>query len=254
MAKPFVRYQTLVIVCSLFLTRRVKSFHIPATSIIPTLITSRHSKIDNFSLLRLNEGIHSEELESIFNDDKNWESSASSDNRVDNLLLEEWDHEETLMAVKFCSKPGVSSKEFLSKITDYTQSFPFAALLPVQPLQYLPTQDGGVEIKFLRKKTQTKSGTDGGVRFFVSNGKDNNNSKTINITVKRCSKGQTISKMFTEKLLIQGFLNGIKSGTENNGDGMNNDSSAVDKFPKTRIESPTKRLADIESIYHKWMQ
>jgi hypothetical protein len=146
-------------------------------------------------------------------------------------------------------------------------------LLPVQPLQYIPTKDGGVEIKFLRKKTVTKSGIEGGVRFFVrsinlqqqqqrdndddttannnNNKDDDNNDNIIEVIAKRNSEGQTISKMFTEKLLIQGFVSGM---TEYEDGENKNNSGPADKVIKTRIESPTKSIANIESIFHKWMR
>ncbi|OEU22556.1 hypothetical protein FRACYDRAFT_179671 [Fragilariopsis cylindrus CCMP1102] len=219
-------------------------------------------------------------------------SSSSIDNNIDNndnnndddddSTIEQYSHEETLLVMNLRPKQqdgdGISYEECLSQISQYIQSFPFVALLPVQPLQYVPTKDGGVEIKFLRKKTVTKSGIEGGVRFFVriinlqeqqqqrdndydtttittttTNEKDNGNrknNKIIEVTAKRNSEGQTISKMFTEKLLIQGFVSGM---TEYDGENKNN-SGPAEKVIKTRIESPTKSIANIESIFHKWMR
>ena len=217
-------------------------------------------------------------------------SSSSINNNIDNndndddddSTIEQYSHEETLLVMNLRPKQhdgdGISYEECLSQISQYIQSFPFVALLPVQPLQYVPTKDGGVEIKFLRKKTVTKSGIEGGVRFFVriinlqeqqqqrdndydttttttTNGKDNdignrNKNNIIEVTAKRNSEGQTISKMFTEKLLIQGFVSGM---TEYDGENKNN-SGPADTVIKTRIESPTKSIANIESIFHKWMR
>jgi len=212
--------------------------------------------------------------ESNFSWDKNCDDdddniSASSSINIDNDddndddNMEQWDHEETLLVINLRPQIDLSQEECLSQISQYTQSFPFAALLPVQPLQYLPTSDGGVEVKFLRKKTQTKSSIDGGVRFFVRNllqhdtnerkdVDDDNSNNIIEILVKRNSNGQSIAKIFAEKLLIQGFVRGITSESADDCENDNNNLVA-DKFPKTRIESPTKRMVNIEGIFHKWM-
>lgn len=179
--------------------------------------------------------------EGSFSGDKNDDDdhiSASSSNNIDNDNddddnIEQWDHEETLLVINLRPQTDLSQEECLSQISQYTQSFPFAALLPVQPLQYLPTSDGGVEVKFLRKKTQTKSSIDGGVRFFVRNllqhdtnekkdSDDDNNNNIIEVVVKRNSNGQTFSKIFAEKLLIQGFVRGMTSGSADDGGNDNN--------------------------------
>ncbi|MGK3743210.1 MAG: hypothetical protein ACI90V_010066 [Bacillariaceae sp.] len=211
-------------------------------------------------------------------DGDNTGASSSVDNDEDedeDSIMEQYDHEETLLVMNLRPKQhdGISDEECLSQISQYIQSFPFVALLPVQPLQYIPTKDGGVEIKFLRKKTVTKSGIEGGVRFFVrsinlqqqqqrdndddttannnNNKDDDNNDNIIEVIAKRNSEGQTISKMFTEKLLIQGFVSGM---TEYEDGENKNNSGPADKVIKTRIESPTKSIANIESIFHKWMR
>lgn len=117
----------------------------------------------------------------------------------------------------------------MAQISKYTQSFPFAVVLPVQPLQYLPKSDGGVEITFLRKKTEEKSSYDGGMRFFI---KEERNG--YDIVCKRNSKGQTISKMFSEKQVVLAFLKGI-SGEETE---------------KTGAPPPN---ISVESVFHKWL-
>jgi hypothetical protein len=124
------------------------------------------------------------------------------------------------------------SEDALVRVQKYTQGFPFAAVLPVQPLQYLPTAEGGVEVLFLRKKTKEKGSIDGGMKFFVKPGID---SSHIEIVVKRNSEGQTISKLFTEKLVVSAYCSGIK-GEED------------ERFGK----SPSDIVA-IESIFHRWM-
>lgn len=50
----------------------------------------------------------------------------------------------------------------IEAVRAFVRSFPFAAVLPVQPLQYLPNDDGrGVKVTFLRKKTKEKGSQDG---------------------------------------------------------------------------------------------
>jgi len=160
------------------------------------------------------------------------------------------DHEESLLVMNLSPLPNVSCEDSLSKISQYIRSFPFAAVLPVQPLQALPTDDGGLEIKFLRKKTHIKSGVDGGVRFFVQlrDGKKD----SIEILVKRNSEGQSIPKMFAEKLIIQSFVKGMTLGSDYDSDDRKDEPSSI-KVPNTRIESPTKDMAKIQSVFHKWI-
>lgn len=124
------------------------------------------------------------------------------------------------------------SEDALVRVQKYTQAFPFAAVLPVQPLQYLPTSEGGVEVLFLRKKTKEKGSVDGGMKFFVKPGVDNAH---IEIVVKRNSEGQTISKLFTEKLVVSAYCSGIKGEQD-------------ERFGK----SPSD-MVSIESIFHRWM-
>jgi hypothetical protein len=52
-------------------------------------------------------------------------------------------------------------------LVSYLQHYPYATKLPVQPMSYFATPDHGIEIQFLRKKTDIKSSHDGGIRFFV---------------------------------------------------------------------------------------
>lgn len=143
----------------------------------------------------------------------------------------DYEAEETLLKVHLAVQPGVSLDEAKEAVAKYSQSFPFAAVLPVQPLQYLPTEDQGVEIKFLRKKTDIKSGIDGGIRFFVESADGG-----LDITAKRNSKGQTIQKMMAEKLVVKAFVSGI-TGEENA------------KYGQAPLD-----VVRVTSLYHKWMQ
>ena len=159
----------------------------------------------------------------------------------------EWSQEESLLVMSLSPLPDVSCEDSLSRISQYIRSFPFAAILPVQPLQALPTDDGGLELKFLRKKTATKSGVDGGIRFFVNLGEDDK----IEVLVKRNSDGQSIPKMFAEKLVVQSFAKGMALGSDFGND--NSDETSSIKVPNTRIESPTKDMVQIQSVFHKWI-
>jgi hypothetical protein len=103
------------------------------------------------------------------NDDE--DKSQQQNKKMD---LPDYDNEEILLKINLALHPGVSIPDALQAVVTYSQSFPFAAVLPVQPLTYLPPTRtsldddvDGVEIKFLRKKTTEKSAVDGGIRFFV---------------------------------------------------------------------------------------
>ena len=76
--------------------------------------------------------------------------------------------DEILLRLNLQVLESADSERAFAAVSKYCQSFPFAVVLPVQPLQYLPTPSGGVEVKFLRKKTEMKSGVDGGIQFEVA--------------------------------------------------------------------------------------
>ena len=141
--------------------------------------------------------------------------------------------EETLLKVHLSIQDKVDPEMALAMVQKYTQSFPFSAILPVQPLQYLPTHDGGVDVLFLRKKTQDKGSIDGGMRFFVGPPVDGEDG--IEVQVKRNSKGQTVSKMFTEKLVVQAYCEGIA--------GM--DEARTGRAPTAFVS--------VLSVFHKWL-
>lgn len=158
----------------------------------------------------------------LFSSPSNDEEEATTD----------FDSEETLMQLHFTVNEGAEKETAIEKLSRYCQSFPFAAVLPVQPLQYLPTTDGGVEVKFLRKKTKEKGSMDGGIRFFVSPERDG-----IDVVAKRNSQGQTVSKMFSEKLVVQAFVKSVTG---------KDDSSTTTNPPPTDV-------ASLSSVFHKWM-
>ena len=120
--------------------------------------------------------------------------------------MTDYSQEETLMCIALSVNPDVGFEDAVARVSRYCQSFPFAAVLPVQPLHYLPVnEDGGVEVKFLRKKTDIKSGVDGGIRFFIDTistaddddkaGDGHDKATMIEITAKRNSRGQVIAKV-----------------------------------------------------------
>lgn len=175
-------------------------------------------------------------------DDENYDvndENESADYRYTN--------EETLLCIDFDILPSVDADVAFAKVSKFCQSFPFAAVLPVQPLHYMPVyQDGGVEVKFLRKKTATKNSIDGGIRFFLSflssrsvdekNDAENHDGTTIQVTAKRNSRGQAISKLMTEKLVITNFVAAI---------------TGADDAPFG--SSSTNSYVKVRSLYHKWM-
>ena len=83
------------------------------------------------------------------------------------MILREID-EETLLRLRLVVQDGVDVDQALAAVQSYTQSFPFAIILPVQPMQYLPTLQGGVDVLFLRKKTPEKGSVDGGLHIEIS--------------------------------------------------------------------------------------
>lgn len=151
--------------------------------------------------------------------------------------MQQFAQEETLLKIH-CSTTNREVDSVLPEIQKYIQSFPFAAVLPVQPLQYLPTEDGGVEVLFLRKKTKEKGSVDGGLRFFVVRIPD----RELEIVVKRNSEGQSVGKMFSEKLVVQAFVNSFMGKDVQEG-----------KHPLTNRDAPTKELVQVESVFHKWL-
>ena len=216
---------SLVLAC-LAVVQQVASFGIPTVfETTRKLTTYQHSRATSFPALY----------------------SKPDDEEDAENAEKEWSQEESLLVMNVSPLPDVSCEDSLSRISQYIRSFPFAAILPVQPLQALPTDDGGLELKFLRKKTHIKSGVDGGIRFFVNRGEDDK----IEILVKRNSDGQSIPKMFAEKLVVQSFAKGMALGSDFGND--NSDETANIKVPNTRIESPTKDMVQIQSVFHKWI-
>lgn len=120
------------------------------------------------------------------------------------------------------SDDGNNGRLALAAVRKYTQSFPFAAVLPVQPLTYMPvnTSDGNsaLRVTFLRKKTAEKGSADGGMLFscHLLSGEDHrgreldSDKTTIALSARRIIKGQTIAKIFSEKQIVLAFVKGLE--------------------------------------------
>lgn len=134
---------------------------------------------------------------------------------------------------------------FLEELRAYVRSFPYAAILPVQPMEYLPSESG-VKLTFLRKKTSEKGMRDGGIQIDVINtssevDEDDElsgeapSTNTVQLIVLRMSDGQTVSKIFSEKIVSLKLLDGIRLWV-------------------TKIEEQQQQSTiQLTSIYHKWM-
>ena len=154
----------------------------------------------------------------------------------------EKDKEEILMKVSFSLQENVTPEKAIPIIHKYISSFPFSAVLPVQPLTYTPTEDDlGVKVAFLRKKTDEKSGKDGGIDFRISTVDDENDeSIRVNIVARRDSNGQFISKVFSEGAIIKSFVSGLNHGVIEGG--------------RVGIgREDLMKACSLQSVYHKWM-
>mmetsp|Transcript_22477 Transcript_22477/g.45143 ORF Transcript_22477/g.45143 Transcript_22477/m.45143 type:complete len:159 (+) Transcript_22477:370-846(+) len=151
--------------------------------------------------------------------------------------------------INFSFSEESSGDRALEAIREYTKSFPFAAILPVQPLTYLPVQttsgEPAVKVTFLRKKTAEKGSEDGGILWLSSLGdvrsegmdviynESTSMGGVVHLTAKRISKGQTISKIFSEKQIVLAFVKGLSEGR------------GKDILMQAGIE--------VRSIFHLWM-
>ena len=173
--------------------------------------------------------------------------SASHDDMTEMNEFEACGNEagDTILQIHFSFPPDVVEEtpnelKALEAVRTYTKSFPFAAVLPVQPLTYLPvlTSDGdpAVQVTFLRKKTAEKGSMDGGILFHsrLACEEDGEQGKKIHLTAKRISKGQTVSKIFSEKQLIMAFV------------------KALDEARGKEILMQGGNV-DIDSVFHLWM-
>ena len=147
------------------------------------------------------------------NDELSWDNDANKQRINDELLLQ--------MNLSIQN----TNDDVMEEMRTFLRSFPFAAILPVQPLTYVPSDDG-VKVTFLRKKTQEKGSVDGGIRIGVNFADDNNASLCLIAT--RNAEGQAVQKVFSEKIIIIELVK--------------------------RIDSLQTDLDfQIESVFHRWM-
>ena len=171
-------------------------------------------------------------------------SSLQSSGSDDEATTEE-EPEEVLLRMNLRIKGGIDPEAALEALREACRGFPFAAVLPVQPLTYLPSPTG-VKVTFLRKKTEEKGSQDGGIDFSVEftdvaapDDDDEIGLKTlgsgrrIQLLSSRISEGQTVSKMFSEKIVTTEFVKRIGAATENP-DALGN-------------------MVSVDSFFHKWM-
>jgi hypothetical protein len=207
------------------------------------------------------------------NDEDSDRSSYDPFTAASELLPEPYSDEETLLQIHFVSEQRSGTGAF-QELLQYTEQYPFAAVLPVQPLSYFRTRKASpspsgvdqdevdanfvrngimtesVDVSFLRKKTDLKPGQDGGIRFFIFMvpAIEEKLQSSILLVAKRNSAGQAISKIFAEKLIVLSYVQSIvptKSLSSASGSSI---PISTNNFP------PTKTGAlSIRSIYHKWM-
>lgn len=158
---------------------------------------------------------------------------SSSDSSSANMSDDDtayYDTQDVLLCLQLCP----TQDNALERVQSFVRSFPFAAVLPVQPLTYLPTADGGVEIKFLRKPTDAKSGVDGGIRIFVKESEVNK----ILVTAKRNDRGQTCQKIFSEKAIVTKLVAALTG--QDTGLGLDRSARPLD-------------IVQVDSLFHIWM-
>lgn len=151
--------------------------------------------------------------------------------------------EDILLRMNFSINAGADPDSALDAVRKYVRSFPFAAVLPVQPLTYLPSEDAkGVKVTFLRKKTKEKGSEDGGIDFSIGfTAKDDIDTDSlagtrISLLATRNSEGQTVNKMFSEKLIVVAFVKGIA------GEDL------------ARANEQLSTMVSVESIFHRWLE
>lgn len=131
-------------------------------------------------------------------------------------------------------------------LVKWVQSYPFAAVLPVQPLMVQPTEDG-CDVLFRKKPTKERGAIDGGLRVCVEEvtsitwdphrwpkatrnkeesvyseavgaegtgrkaGSETEDPQRCTLKVTRIAEGQMVEKKFSEKLIIQRMLKELRS-------------------------------------------
>ena len=127
-----------------------------------------------------------------------------------------------------------SIDDAMESMRSYIRKYPFSVVLPVQPLNYLPSETG-VDVTFLRKKTQGKGSKDGGMAFDVIPSEINDESSNdstercrFQLIGKRVTEGQSISKVFSEKTVVNSIVKSLDGDQDDVG-------------------------VRVESIFHRWL-
>ena len=180
------------------------------------------------------------------------ESTPQQRDIVDDNDNADDEEREVLLRMNLGINTGADPDSSLEAVRQSARSFPFAAVLPVQPLTYIPSEDGrGVKVTFLRKKTKEKGSVDGGIDIsvdFTTSAKDGDDDNTdldnplilsggkrIRLLATRNPEGQTLNKIFSEKLIVLAF---VKSIAGEDLDEANKELSS---------------MISVESIFHKWL-
>lgn len=170
------------------------------------------------------------------------------------------EQQDILMKLSFSvkKKDGTNVEECAEILQSYVASFPFAAVLPVQPLTYTPRRGRetnnddsndrypGVSVVFLRKKTKEKEAIDGGIEFLISvqnSSQGQQGTNVIQLLAIRNTKGQTVSKVFSEGLIIKSFVSGLIGEDDDYNDG-----GRVGLGKDILLQ-----CLSIDSCIHKWM-
>lgn len=223
----------ILLICGLLLRGNVHSFAICSGIIPPKQKRYRPNVVEaNCGFLKTVESTEAKNGRDGYSRNSNalsilWAASPAEHNdsmsNEENLLLQ--------INLSMAVDTNATREKTLEKIQKYLFTFPYAAILPVQPLKYQPTElettGGGVDVIFLRKKTGEKGSMDGGLHIMIDR-ENNENNALLKLTVRRNKKGQTISKIFSEKIVVTELLKGI--------------SLQQDKLD-----------VRVESFFHRWM-
>ena len=243
----------------LFLCTEVTAFHnYPYSKIHKSILQTQNTSNDNKYTQTSSHIQIQSSLERLYT---NIILRTSSDDNNDKYDIFNEKLDETILRINFSyeynNEDEDNGSSALSAVQEYTRSFPFAAILPVQPLTYLPVKidtsasrslvvptdsNIGLKVTFLRKKTAEKGSQDGGILFsscLVSeedmdeDGEMDNYKKKVQLTAWRLTEGQTVSKYFSEKQLVLAFVKGLSEG------------KGKELLDNGNVE--------LESVFHLWM-
>ena len=119
----------------------------------------------------------------------------------------------TLLSVRCNADDAAALAGAKAELISWIRGFPFAASLPVQPLNFAYPEDG-LDVQFRRKKTEGKDGKDGGIRIRVTDtlaASGDGAGAELHLAAIRDSEGQFISKSIAEKKLLNDLANALTS-------------------------------------------